>query len=88
MLAISRGGRYTLANVVPACRSCNASKWNAEVTTWMRRKKLDERRPGSQVTIRRASPPTETVHRPPWGPPTPCGCRGHGAGTTAKYRTT
>ncbi len=42
VLPISRGGRYTLANVVPACRSCNASKCNAEVTTWMRRKKLDE----------------------------------------------
>lgn len=40
---ISRGGRYTLANVVPACGSCNASKSNGEVTTWMRRKKLDER---------------------------------------------
>ncbi|WP_328596584.1 HNH endonuclease signature motif containing protein [Aeromicrobium yanjiei] len=44
MLPISRGGRYTLANVVPACASCNASKWNLEVTTWMRRKKLDEGR--------------------------------------------
>ncbi len=43
VLAISRGGRYTLDNVVPACRSCNASKCNAEVTTWMRRKRLDER---------------------------------------------
>jgi hypothetical protein len=42
MLPISRGGRYTLANVVPACRSCNASKCNFEVTNWMRRKKLDE----------------------------------------------
>ena len=39
---ISRGGRYTLTNVVPACRSCNASKSNGEVTGWMRRKKLDE----------------------------------------------
>lgn len=39
---ISRGGRYTLANVVPACRSCNASKSNDEVTSWMRRKRLDE----------------------------------------------
>lgn len=37
VLPISRGGRYTLANVVPACRSCNASKCGAEVTTWMRR---------------------------------------------------
>ena len=43
MLALSRGGRYTLDNIVPACRSCNASKCNTEVTTWMRRKKLDER---------------------------------------------
>ena len=41
--AISRGGRYTLDNVVPACGSCNASKCNDEVTGWLRRKKLDER---------------------------------------------
>jgi hypothetical protein len=40
--AISRGGRYTLGNVVPVCRSCNASKCNAEVTGWLRRKRLDE----------------------------------------------
>jgi 5-methylcytosine-specific restriction endonuclease McrA len=44
VLAISRGGRYTVDNVVPACRSCNASKCNDEVTGWMRRKGLDERR--------------------------------------------
>lgn len=43
VLALSRGGRYTLANIVPACGSCNASKSNDEVTGWMRRKKLDER---------------------------------------------
>ena len=43
VLAISRGGRYTLTNVVPACRSCNASKCNDEVTGWLRRKRLDER---------------------------------------------
>ena len=43
VLPISRGGRYTIDNVVPACRSCNASKCNAEVTGWMRRKRLDER---------------------------------------------
>lgn len=42
VLAISRGGRYTLENVVPACRSCNTSKCNDEVTGWMRRKRLDE----------------------------------------------
>jgi hypothetical protein len=42
VLAISRGGRYTLLNVVPACGSCNASKCNDEVTAWLRRKRLDE----------------------------------------------
>ena len=41
--AISRGGRYTIENVVPACASCNASKHNSEVTSWLRRKKLSER---------------------------------------------
>ncbi len=43
VLAISRGGRYTLDNVAPACGSCNASKCNEEVTSWLRRKRLDER---------------------------------------------
>lgn len=43
VLPISRGGRYTLDNVVPACRSCNTSKCNDEVTGWLRRKRLDER---------------------------------------------
>ena len=43
VLPISRGGRYTVTNVVPACRSCNASKCNDEVTGWLRRKRLDER---------------------------------------------
>jgi 5-methylcytosine-specific restriction endonuclease McrA len=42
VLPISRGGRYTLVNVVPACRSCNASKCSHEVTAWLRRKHLDE----------------------------------------------
>lgn len=43
VLPISRGGRYTLANIAPACVSCNASKGNDEVTGWLRRKRLDER---------------------------------------------
>ena len=43
VLAISRGGRYTLDNVVPACRSCNTSKCNDEVSGWLRRKRLNER---------------------------------------------
>jgi 5-methylcytosine-specific restriction endonuclease McrA len=43
VMAISRGGRYTIDNVVPACAACNASKCNGEVTAWLRRKRLDER---------------------------------------------
>lgn len=43
VMPISRGGRYTVDNVVPACAACNASKCNDEVTGWMRRKLLDER---------------------------------------------
>lgn len=43
LLALSRGGRYTLDNIVPACRPCNTSKCNDEVTGWLRRKRLDER---------------------------------------------
>ncbi|TRW88472.1 HNH endonuclease [Mycolicibacterium sp. 018/SC-01/001] len=43
VMAISRGGRYTVDNVVPACGPCNASKCNDEVTGWLRRKRLDER---------------------------------------------
>jgi len=43
VLPISRGGRYTLDNIAPACGSCNASKGNDEVTGWLRRKRLDER---------------------------------------------
>ena len=38
------GGRYTLDNIVPACRSWNASKCTSEVTGWLRRKRLDEPR--------------------------------------------
>jgi 5-methylcytosine-specific restriction endonuclease McrA len=43
VLPISHGGRYTLDNVVPACRSCNTSKGGGEVTGWLRRRRLDER---------------------------------------------
>jgi 5-methylcytosine-specific restriction endonuclease McrA len=43
VLALSRGGRYTLDNIAPACGPCNTSKCNDEVTGWMRRKRFDER---------------------------------------------
>jgi hypothetical protein len=36
-------GANTIDNVVPTCRSCNASKCNDEVTALLRRKRLDER---------------------------------------------
>ena len=42
VMALSRGGRYTLENIVPACGSCNTSKCNYEVTGWLRRKRLNE----------------------------------------------
>lgn len=42
VLALSRGGRYTLDNIAPACGPCNTSKCNDEVTSWLRRKGLDE----------------------------------------------
>jgi 5-methylcytosine-specific restriction endonuclease McrA len=42
VLALSRGGRYTLENIAPACRSCNASKGNDEVTAWLRRTRRNE----------------------------------------------
>lgn len=68
VLALSRGGRYTLDNIAPACGSCNASKCNEEVTTWLRRKRLDERaflirqlEINSALTLRfGAVPPGET----------------------------
>ena len=69
MLPISRGGRYTLSNVVPACGSCNASKCNLEVTTWMRRKKLDER----AFLVRQAEILRAVVDGPVSGGPSPSG---------------
>lgn len=65
VLPISRGGRYTLENVVPACASCNASKHNDEVTGWLRRKRLDERAfLVRHATILRALLPTEAPAPP------------------------
>jgi 5-methylcytosine-specific restriction endonuclease McrA len=64
VLALSRGGRYTLDNIAPACRSCNASKCNDEVTGWLRRKRLDERafllrhlEIGAALAVQFADPP-------------------------------
>ena len=64
VLALSRGGRYTLDNVVPACGSCNSSKCNDEVTGWLRRKRLDER----AFLLRHIEISRELAQRFPAGP--------------------
>lgn len=65
VLPISRGGRYTLDNVVPACASCNASKCNTELTSWMRRRRLDEPQfLGRWIEITRALQATEDLPAP------------------------
>ena len=43
VVPVRLGGLATPDNIVPACRSCNTSKCNNEVTGWLRRKRLDER---------------------------------------------
>lgn len=72
VLALSRGGRYTLANIAPACRSCNASKSNDEVTAWMRRKRLDER----AFLLRHAEVQTALAQQFPAGPDAEAGPAG------------
>jgi 5-methylcytosine-specific restriction endonuclease McrA len=67
---IAWGGRYTIDNVVPACRSCNASKCNQEVTSWMRRHRLDEAR----FLRRRLEITTARADRPETPRPLPHGC--------------
>jgi hypothetical protein len=41
VIPLRRGGCYTLANIVPACASCNGSKSGKNVVWWMRRKGFD-----------------------------------------------
>ena len=69
---LSRGGRYTLDNIAPACGSCNASKCNDEVTGWLRRKRLDERaflvrhaEIGAALALRFAPDPPPAVDQAP-----------------------
>ena len=71
VLAVSRGGRYTLDNIAPACRACNASKCNDEVSAWMRRKRFDERalllrrlEIQTALTLRFSSPPEPEMRSP------------------------
>ena len=67
VLALSRGGRYTLENIAPACRACNTSKCNDEVTGWMRRKRFDERR----FLMRHLEIQTTLATATPLNPPQP-----------------
>ena len=34
VIPLSRGGRHAIANILPACRSCNASKYNHLLMEW------------------------------------------------------
>jgi 5-methylcytosine-specific restriction endonuclease McrA len=38
VVPISKGGRDEIANVLPACKSCNSSKGNRDLSTWLARK--------------------------------------------------
>ena len=60
VLALSRGGRYTLDNIVPACRSCNASKCNDEVTGWLR--VLQRDRHAAAARLRARALPRRPLH--------------------------
>lgn len=37
VVPVSAGGRTEPGNIVPACGSCNSSKGNREVASWLRR---------------------------------------------------
>lgn len=39
--AVSRGGKTTPGNIVPACHSCNSSKGNKDVHEWIAEKGID-----------------------------------------------
>lgn len=78
VLALSRGGRYTLDNIAPACGPCNASKCNDEVTGWLRRKRYGERaflerhlEVGAALGVRFASAPNMDVGPPDATAPVP-----------------
>ena len=38
IIPIDRGGRHSIANLVPACALCNRSKSNSTITEWKKRK--------------------------------------------------
>lgn len=36
VVPISRGGRHAIGNLIPACMTCNSSKWNKTIMEWRR----------------------------------------------------
>ena len=38
IVPVSKGGEYTKANIIPSCRSCNASKNNSDFCKWYKTK--------------------------------------------------
>lgn len=43
IIALSKGGLTTRFNIIPACRSCNASKNNSDYYTWYSSQKFFDR---------------------------------------------
>ena len=39
VIPVSKGGRHSIGNIVPACRSCNASKCDKYLVAWKHREK-------------------------------------------------
>jgi predicted phage replisome organizer len=42
IVSVNDGGAYCIGNIVPSCRSCNASKGNKNVDAWYRKSKVFE----------------------------------------------
>lgn len=34
-IPVTKGGAYTVDNIVPACKTCNSQKWNLDPTLWI-----------------------------------------------------
>jgi len=43
-LALSKGGEYTINNIVPACSTCNSSKYNHNFFEWYPRQKFYDKK--------------------------------------------
>lgn len=59
VLARSAGGKDTLDNLVPACKSCNGSKYNYSVSTWAIR--LVEKRNKAQKIVNACNRILQTI---------------------------